>query len=114
MSNYTFVPSIKESELPVGQMKAVRVKGRAILLVRSGDEVFGVSNRCPHMGCSFERGILIGYIIECPCHGWKFDVRNGQYQENERTTLTCYRCKIQNSKVYVEIPRAKGIFGLFG
>lgn len=58
MSKDNFVPSIKESEIKEGQMKAVRVKGRPILLVRQGGEVFGVSNRCPHMGCTFEGGIL--------------------------------------------------------
>ena len=114
MSKETFVNSIKESELKEGQMKAVRIKGKAILLVRQGGQVFGVSNRCPHMGCEFQGGTLTGYLVMCPCHGWKFDVRNGQYQENALTTLTCYRCKIENGKVYVEIPQGKGIFGLFG
>ena len=103
MSKDGFVASIKESELKEGQMKPVRVKGRPILLVWQGGEVFGVSNRCPHMGCTFEGGILKDYFVMCPCHGWKFDVRNGQYQEIPQVTLECYRCKIQNGKIYVEI-----------
>jgi len=98
-----FVSSIKESELKEGHMKAVRVKGKPILLVRVGSEVFGVSNFCPHEGCSFEGGILTGYIVMCPCHGWKFDVRNGQYQQIPQVTLMCYRCKIENGKIHVEI-----------
>lgn len=105
MNKDVFVSSIKESELNEGQMKAVRVKGRPILLVRQSGEVFGVSNICPHMGCSFQGGILNGYVVMCPCHGWKFDVRNGQYQENPLTALTCYRCKIENGKIYVEIQK---------
>jgi nitrite reductase/ring-hydroxylating ferredoxin subunit len=103
MNKDAFVSSIKESELNEGQMKALRVKGRPILLVRKSGEVFGVSNICPHMGCSFQGGILNGYVVMCPCHGWKFDVRNGKYQENSLTALTCYRCKIENGKIYVEI-----------
>lgn len=98
-----FVPSVKESEIKEGQMKLVHVAGRSILLVRRGGEVFGVSNRCPHMGCSLERGILRDYLVMCPCHGWKFDVRNGQYEETREITLVSYRCKIQNGKVYVEL-----------
>ena len=103
MSKTSFVPSIKESELKEGQMKPVRIKGRPILLVRQGSEVYGVSNRCPHMGCTFEGGILTGYLVMCPCHGWKFDVRNGQYQEIPQVKLECYRCKIENGKIHVEI-----------
>ena len=98
-----FVSCIKESELKEGQMKSVRVKGRPILLVRQIGEVFAVSNHCPHMGCTFERGILKDYLVMCPCHGWKFDVRNGQYQEIKDVTLECYRCKIENGKIFVEI-----------
>ncbi len=105
MDKDSFVSSIKESELKEGQMKAVRVKGRPILLVRQGGEVFGVSNFCPHEGCEFQGGILNGYVVMCPCHGWKFDVRNGQYQDNPQTALTCYRCKIENGKIYVEIKK---------
>jgi 3-phenylpropionate/trans-cinnamate dioxygenase ferredoxin subunit len=103
MGKTGFVSSIKESELGEGHMKPVRIKGRPILLVRVGGEVFGVSNLCPHEGCSFEGGILTGYIVMCPCHGWKFDVRNGQYQEIPQVKLECYRCKTENGKILVEI-----------
>jgi nitrite reductase/ring-hydroxylating ferredoxin subunit len=44
MSKEGFVSSIKESEIKEGQMRAVRVKGGPILLVRQGGEVFGGSN----------------------------------------------------------------------
>lgn len=107
MSQDDFEVSIRESEIREGQMKAVHVKGRSILLARVGGEVFGVSNRCPYMGCTFEGGILRAYLVMCPCHGWKFDIRNGQYEEIKGVTLTSYRCKIQNGKVYIEIAREK-------
>ena len=103
MNKTNFVSSIKESELKEGEMKAVRIKGKPILLVRQGGEIFGLSNRCPHMGCTFEGGILRDYLVMCPCHGWKFDVRNGQYTENNLTILTSYRCKVENGKIFVEI-----------
>ena len=57
-------------------------KGNPILLAKVEGQVFGVSNRCPHMGCQLQGGILSGFVVICPCHGWRFDVRNGQYQEN--------------------------------
>ena len=98
-----FMACLKESELKEGQMKRVQVSGRPILLVRKGGEIFGVSNTCPHMGCSLDRGILREYLVMCPCHGWKFDIRNGEYLENKAIALVSYRCKTQNGKVYVEI-----------
>jgi len=55
------------------------------------------------MGCELQGGILNGFIVMCPCHAWKFDLRNGQYTEIPEVTLTTYRCKVQNDKIYVEI-----------
>ena len=107
MNRSNLVSSVRESELEEGKMKAVRLKGKPILLARVGGEVYGVSNVCPHAGCAFQGGILTGYIVMCPCHGWKFDVRNGQYLEIPQVKLDCYRCKIENGKVYVEMARGK-------
>ena len=107
MSEDNFASSIKESELKEGHMKAVQTKGRPILLVRQGGVVFGIFNRCPHMGCTFEGGILSEYIVMCPCHGWKFDVRNGQYTETPQITLQTYRCRIEKGKISIEIEKQK-------
>ncbi len=105
-----FVSCLKESELKEGHMKSVRVKGRSILLTRKEGKIFGVSNDCPHEGCSLAKGILNEYLVMCPCHGWKFDIRNGQYSENKSVTLESYRCKVQNGKIYVEISDKGSLF----
>jgi 3-phenylpropionate/trans-cinnamate dioxygenase ferredoxin subunit len=105
MSNTIFISCLKDSELQEGKMRAVRVKGNSVLLAKVAGQVYGVSNRCPHMGCEFQGGILTGYIVMCPCHGWKFDLRNGQYQENPLTALTCFNCKVENGKIFVEIKK---------
>jgi len=97
------VACLKDSELKEGQMKPVRVKGKPILLVRKGGQIFGLSNICPHAECSLHNGILNEYLVMCPCHGWKFDIRNGQYTESDAITLVNYKCKVQNGKICVEI-----------
>ena len=74
-----FVPSIDEKELKEGTMKMVQVAGRDILLARIGDAVYGISHICPCMQCDLAQGKLEGYIVICPCHGWRFDVRTGIY-----------------------------------
>jgi 3-phenylpropionate/trans-cinnamate dioxygenase ferredoxin subunit len=103
MPKSSFVTSIKETELLEGHMKAVRHKGKPILLARVNGQVYAVSNLCPHAGCQLHGGILNGYVVMCPCHGWKFDVRNGQYQDNAIIKLTSYQCKVENGKIHVNI-----------
>jgi len=106
-----FVPSIKDRELEEGKMKAVRLKGKPILLLRVSGDVYAVSNVCPHEGCSFQGGILTGYTLMCPCHGWKFDVRNGQYQEIPQVKLDFFRCKSENGRIFVEVHNKAGHTG---
>ena len=48
MNKDNYVSSIKERELLEGHMKAVRVKGTPILLVRKDADVFAVFNRSPY------------------------------------------------------------------
>lgn len=103
MGDADFVSCVKENEIKDGQMKGIHVKGHTILLVRKGDEVYGLHNFCPHMGCSLERGILRENLVMCPCHGWKFDIRNGQYTENSAIKLATYPCKIENGRIYVKV-----------
>jgi nitrite reductase/ring-hydroxylating ferredoxin subunit len=100
-----FAVAIKDNELAEGTMRAVRVKHKPVLLAKVNGGVYAVSNLCPHIGCGLQGGILTGYIVMCPCHGWKFDVQNGQYQENPLTALTTYQCKVENGKIFVEIKK---------
>ncbi|MGD6851055.1 MAG: Rieske (2Fe-2S) protein [Candidatus Bathyarchaeia archaeon] len=100
-----FIKNIKDSELAEGAMHATHIRGNQILLAKVGGEVYGVSNRCPHMGCQLQGGTLNDYIVMCPCHGWKFDVRNGQYTENHLTALTTFKCKVEDGHVWVEIKK---------
>ena len=105
MGGLGFVSAIKDSDLAEGKLKAVRIKGKPVLLARVGGVVYGVSNVCPHEGCAFQGGILTGHLLMCPCHGWKFDVRTGEYQKIPTVKLQCYRCKSENGKIFVEISR---------
>ena len=98
-----FMPSIDEADLKDGTMKMVNVSGKDILLARIGNEVYGVSNICPCRGCDLSKGKLEGYIVSCPCHDWKFDIRTGVYLKTNKKVLTIYRCKIENGKIHIEI-----------
>jgi nitrite reductase/ring-hydroxylating ferredoxin subunit len=98
-----YIPIIKVDDLREDTVKQVTVVGRSVLLIRHSDQVYGVASRCPHMGCSLATGELKGYLLTCPCHGWSFDVRNGQYQSNKAIVLMTYECKIEDGQVYVKV-----------
>jgi nitrite reductase/ring-hydroxylating ferredoxin subunit len=52
--------------------------GSELALFNLGGEFFAIENICPHKGAPLAEGQLCAHTVECPLHGWQFDVRTGQ------------------------------------
>ena len=67
----------------------VTVDGTQVLLVRNGDEVFAIGNRCTHMGAPLAKGpvTFAGSLrtVRCPLHGSTFDLSNGKVMKGPAT-----------------------------
>ena len=104
MSQPEWVQVMALSKLPKIGVLPVYPKGVAVLLVRQGDEVHAVANRCPHMGCPLEAGRLAGGVITCPCHDWSFHVRTGEMVAAPEVRLDTFAVKVEGDDVYVRLP----------
>jgi nitrite reductase/ring-hydroxylating ferredoxin subunit len=60
-----------------GDRAVVELEGRRILLLRVGDEVHAFDNACPHEGNPLVEGEVLGDVLECAYHGWRFDLATG-------------------------------------
>lgn len=94
---------LNENELSDGSMKLVKVEGVPVLLVKANGKVFAFDNRCPHMGCALSGGELDGYMIVCPCHDWRFDLRTGEYEEHKEIKLTKIKMNKKSGKIWVKV-----------
>ena len=56
---------------------AVQVGDTPVMLVREGEDVLALHDRCSHRGCSLATGEVQDGAVTCPCHGSRFDVRTG-------------------------------------
>jgi nitrite reductase/ring-hydroxylating ferredoxin subunit len=60
----------------------VDVDGSAVFLVRNGEELFAIGNRCPHQGAPLHKGMVRfgGSLrtVQCPLHGSTFDLADGR------------------------------------
>lgn len=104
-----------------GAAESVALSGRALVVVRRGDAVHVLRDRCPHQGARLSDGHLTGRvppcrpgadifigrpgeIIVCPWHGWEFDVRTGHSLcDPQRTRVRSYATRVENGRVFVEI-----------
>ncbi|VCU70904.1 2-halobenzoate 1,2-dioxygenase large subunit [Pigmentiphaga humi] len=65
------------ADLAPGRPRRVHVGTLAIALVRQGDEIHAISDRCSHGAGSLSEGRVDGREIECPFHGGRFDLSSG-------------------------------------
>ena len=81
-------------------------KGIGILLIRLGDELHAIADKCAHMACPLEGGLLEDGVITCPCHDWRFDVRTGQFVDAPELSIPVYETRVEDGKVLVRIGEA--------
>jgi len=69
-------------DLPEAKAARVTVGGDTVLVVRSGDRVFAIGNRCTHQGAPLDRGPvkISGSLatVTCPAHGSVFGLEDGK------------------------------------
>ncbi len=75
-----------------------------LVLCNLDGSLYAVDNTCPHAGGPLGEGIFKGPYLECPWHGWRYDVRTGERPENPEITVACYPIRVIEGVVYVELP----------
>lgn len=74
-----------EDELVDGRPHAVLVAGMSVMLLRRGDRITAIANRCTHRGGPLSEGTVVGDCIQCPWHGSRFDVATGEVERGPST-----------------------------
>jgi len=74
-----WVHALQSEQLVEGKAAAVKIGGESIVLARVDGQIFALRNECPHLGCPLHRGRLEGFLLQCPCHDWLFDLRSGEF-----------------------------------
>jgi len=81
----------------------VTPRGVPVLLIKKEGLIYAVSNKCSHMGCPLNEGALKGFLIQCPCHEWRYDIRTGVFVDAEEITLKKYEWKVLDGRVFIKI-----------
>lgn len=97
-----FVEVAKVEEIEEGVVKVVRVDGAPIGLTKIEDEYFAFADVCTHDDGPVAEGELDEYIIECPRHGAKFDIRTGKVKQLPAVTpIPVYAVKVAGDCILV-------------
>ena len=68
----------RAEDVPTGAVRVYDVRGREVALCNVDGDLYAIDNVCTHDGGSLDQGEVMGYEVECPRHGARFDVRSGE------------------------------------
>lgn len=100
------------SDIPDGERRLVQIGGRSIGVFNVGGRFFALRNRCAHQGGPLCQGRVFDcldsgrpgeyryedgrYLLECPWHGWEFDMASGQsWFDPQRTRVRRYPVSVE-------------------
>ena len=78
--------AIASDELREGEPQAAQAGDAPVLLYRSQGTIAAIHDRCSHRGCSLATGEITAGVVECPCHGSRFRLSDGQLLRGPATT----------------------------
>ena len=113
-----------------GEIRMIAVGGHSVGLIRVGDELHAVADRCPHRGaplCSggrTVRGIRYGdgapergaerALLRCPWHKWDFDVASGRCVVHPTLRVRRYRVTVEGEHAVVRLEHPVAPAGVGG
>ena len=92
------------ADFPDGRGVAVEIAGRRLAVIRCGDRVFALDDRCSHRGFPLFDGTIDQRSVRCRTHGACFDLATGAVLRGPaRRAIRSYPTRIVDDCVVVEI-----------
>jgi nitrite reductase/ring-hydroxylating ferredoxin subunit len=109
----------KASDIPDGDHIVVDINGKSVGIFNIAGSFYGLLNLCPHRGGPMCEGLVVSYLeadkpgelrydptrklLECPWHGWEFDIKTGQsYFDPQRTRIKPFPVAVEHGDVLAE------------
>jgi nitrite reductase/ring-hydroxylating ferredoxin subunit len=93
----------KLDEIREGDVKAFKVEGKEIAVIRFEGDVYAMDNCCTHEDCELSDGIVEDHCIMCPCHGARFDLKTGEVMTPPADKpVKCYDVNILDGNIFIQ------------
>jgi 3-phenylpropionate/trans-cinnamate dioxygenase ferredoxin component len=100
---------LKSEDVVEGRLTAVTLEGQPLILTRWQGVVYALSARCPHASGNLAEGELYRGRLDCPDHGYRFDLRSGRclWPPDEVYRLRQYETEEKAGAVIVRLPKRR-------
>jgi len=90
-------------EVPEGEARAYIIEGYDIAVFNTGEEIYAIENRCPHMGAELAEGEIVDRSVCCHQHGWVIDLETGKVMDQEETAVATFPVQIRDGGIWVQL-----------
>ncbi len=98
-----FVKVANVNDVPESEGKIVKANGREIALFKVQGQFYAIDNTCKHQGGPLGEGWLEDSIVNCPWHGWRYDIKTGQNQMFPNVKVDTFPVKVEGSDVLIDV-----------
>ncbi len=92
-------------EIGPGERKFFDMDGEPAALFNVDGQYYAIADVCTHDDGPVAEGVLDGYVIECPRHGARFDIRTGAVLSFPAIVpIPIYQVKVEEDGIYVARP----------
>jgi nitrite reductase/ring-hydroxylating ferredoxin subunit len=98
-----FVRVAGTADIPRRQCRVFEVAGKQVAVFHCDGSFFAIDNACKHQGGPLGEGLLEGFVVACPWHGWTYDVRTGISPEDPECAVQRYEVRIEGDDLLIEV-----------
>lgn len=93
-----------QSELPgSGSVREFTVNGRALCVANVDGTICVLNGACPHEEGPLGEGSVENGRIVCPWHGYAFDARTGQAEDDPTLKAEVFEARVEDGELRVRI-----------
>ncbi|WP_018150514.1 nitrite reductase small subunit NirD [Leeia oryzae] len=91
------------TDIPKLGARVVKESGKDDIAVfrTETDQVFALTDRCPHKGGPLSQGIVYGENVACPLHNWQISLSSGEACAPDEGCAGKHPVKVEGGTVYL-------------
>ena len=98
-----FMRAASLTELRKTGLLTVQIDGHTVALFEHADKVYGVDNRCPHMGFPLDKGSVQDGILTCYWHYARFDLATGGTFDQFADDVRAFPVEVRGDEIFVDV-----------
>ncbi|MCX6050778.1 MAG: Rieske (2Fe-2S) protein, partial [Chloroflexi bacterium] len=98
-----FIRAARLVDLQKMNYLTVQVEGHTVALFLHEGKVYGVDNRCPHMGFPLDKGSVNEGILTCYWHYARFDIASGGTFDQFADDVRAFPTEVRGDEIWVDV-----------